>query len=355
MKKKLLFVIKSQFGYHLDTYKYCMYLKNSWDITYICFDNGKIKRNAEGLNIIYISNKSNFFLRAIHFYVNIIKEIYYNDYSLIFINYFNPCFIIKLLFWRKKFILDIRSGSVTKNKYKNRLNNYLIKFNSLFFKNISIISKSLANYLKINNYTVVPVGAEQISTNNKNFNKFELLYIGTLVNRRIEETIQGLYLFMNMVKSSSIKYHIFGSGESEKYQLLKIINKLTLQDNVIYHGYKTHDEMQEFFDKCNVGISYIPITNYYNYQPPTKTFEYILSGMVCVATNTPENQRIINGENGILCKDNSQSFANALNEVYKKRKSYDSYNIRLTMKHYEWKNIIYNIFEPFIQMVIAEN
>jgi len=42
---------------------------------------------------------------------------------------------------------------------------------------------------------------------------------------------------------------------------------------------------------------------YYDCQPATKTFEYILSGMVCIATSTYENKKLINNINGVLCND----------------------------------------------------
>jgi hypothetical protein len=45
MKKKLLIINKIQFGYHTDTFKYCQYLKDEFDITYICFDAKEIKIN----------------------------------------------------------------------------------------------------------------------------------------------------------------------------------------------------------------------------------------------------------------------------------------------------------------------
>lgn len=41
---------------------------------------------------------------------------------------------------------------------------------------------------------------------------------------------------------------------------------------------------------------YVPITDYYEYQPPTKTFEYVLSGLLCLATATSSNKEVITEE-----------------------------------------------------------
>lgn len=40
-KKKLLIINKDPFRYHVDTYKYCQYLRDRYDITYICIEPSK--------------------------------------------------------------------------------------------------------------------------------------------------------------------------------------------------------------------------------------------------------------------------------------------------------------------------
>ena len=63
------------------------------------------------------------------------------------------------------------------------------------------------------------------------------------------------------------------------------------------------------------------MTKFYDIQTPTKTFEYIISGLFCIATNTTANKNLINKDNGILCDDNATSFSNALMKLYKFRGS----------------------------------
>ena len=38
IKSKIVIINKTQFGYHTDYYKYCEYLKDDYDITFLCFD-----------------------------------------------------------------------------------------------------------------------------------------------------------------------------------------------------------------------------------------------------------------------------------------------------------------------------
>lgn len=41
------------------------------------------------------------------------------------------------------------------------------------------------------------------------------------------------------------------------------------------------------------------MTEYYDSQPPTKTFEYALSGLYVLATKTRENEKVITNDNGV--------------------------------------------------------
>src|SRR5699024_2778090 len=152
-----------------------------------------------------------------------------------------------------------------------------------------------------------------ISTIDKDFSTLNLLYVGTLNNRNITQTIEGLSIFLkNNPKVKNITtYDIVGDGD-EYSQLMALVDKLSLNHIVKFHGRVPHFKLKMFFDRCNVGISYIPITEYYNYQPPTKTFEYILSGIPCIATQTFENQSLVVADNGILCEDTPVGFSKAL-------------------------------------------
>jgi hypothetical protein len=88
---------------------------------------------------------------------------------------------------------------------------------------------------------------------------------------------------------------------------------------------------------------------YYDFQPPTKTFEYVLSGMICIATSTYENKRLVSHVNGVLCKDNSESFYHALKTAFLRRKSFDYTKIVSSLKFYEWSNIVKNTLMPILE------
>src|SRR5690606_2773135 len=172
----------------------------------------------------------------------------------------------------------------------------------------------------------------------------------TLNGRNIDQTILGLSNFMKKHPNMKISYDIIGDG-NELTQLTQLINDLELASIVKLHGRIPHIKLKPFFDNSNIGVSYIPITEYYEFQPPTKTFEYIMSGLPCIATRTNENKHLITHENGVLCNDTPESFANALETIDERSALYNSDRIRESLKEYSWKNIVDNKLKPLLNKV----
>ena len=65
--KELLFVDKNPFGILIDTYKYCEYLKEEYDITYVCIDYGYNKLSMEGVKVVYVPNINSKLFRGVVF------------------------------------------------------------------------------------------------------------------------------------------------------------------------------------------------------------------------------------------------------------------------------------------------
>lgn len=351
--KKLLIITREQFGYLTDTYNYCKHLKDKFDITYICFNQNKEKISCENINIIYIEEKNNVNLSSYNFLKRTVEHIRvnHNKYDSIFCVFFRFCFLIPILTRNENIILDIRTGNVNNNKYKNLIGNIEIKFNSLFFKKISIICESLAKKLNIKKYEILPLGANKFIKKDFIDNEMNLIYIGTFNNRNIHETIHayGKYLKERKEKVPT-KYTIIGDGADKEIELIKdTIEELNISKYVELMGRVSNDNLGEFMKTHNIGISYVPITKYYNVQPPTKTYEYIMNGLVCIATETDENKKIINKKNGVLCKDNLNSLSEALHVVQKNLEIYDCKELSFTVYENTWENISKSIFLKIIK------
>jgi len=176
------------------------------------------------------------------------------------------------------------------------------------------------------------------------------LYVGTLSQRRIHETVEGLSIFIKKTGSHIIaSYDIFGYGTTKDVEkLIYSIHNYGLDNIVSYHGMKNHTELKAYFEKCNLGVSYVPITEYYDLQPVTKTYEYILSGLPCIGTETYANRKVINDQNGVLCKDNAESFASALDTIVQRRGGLDSSKIRATLRDFSWQSIVEFYLKPLL-------
>jgi len=342
MKKKLLIINQAQFGYHTDSYYWTKYLQDLFEITYICWDYNHKKIELNDINIIYISRNGNIAVRNLRFIFYVLKELK-NGYLFHIIKYFRGCSILKILNLSKKILFDIRTGSVNKKKINRFVYDFLIKTEAKFFKYVSVISKSLAQKLGLSKKAyILPLGADIISDSNKIFNSINLLYVGTLSNRNIEQTIKGFSRFYHEYKDIiRISYTIIGSGyNNEEDDLKELIRSENLSDSVILTGRIPHNKLKTYFDECNIGVSYIPVTDYFDVQPPTKTFEYLLSGMPVIATNIQENIAVVNKEDGVLINDDSLSFYHGLKKSYENKKQYQSETIRQQSLKYTWHNIV---------------
>jgi glycosyltransferase involved in cell wall biosynthesis len=348
MKNKLLIINKIQFGYHTDYYKYCEYLKDKFDITFLCFDSGLKKMNVADVKVGFVSTKGNRLVRGIRFFFFGARFIFKFN-GVIFIHFFEGCQYLKFLFPLKRMILDIRTLSIIENIERRKKENSLIKNACKAFDFITFISEGVRDKLNINkiNTSILPLGSDMISETKKDFKRLKLLYIGTLNNRNIIQTIEGIKLFVQKYGEKQITYDIVGVG-GEFNQIKDRLNILGLQNVVKMHGRVPNNEIKPFLDKCNIGVSYVPMTDYYDYQPVTKTFEYILSGLVCIASRTHENKLAVNDENGVLCDDNPQSFADSIEIIARNPHKWNSDIIRMTLKEHTWKNIVEKYLYPVL-------
>lgn len=343
LKKSLLFANQSQYGYHIDYVQYCKYLKSDFDIIFFCWDYGREKISETDIKIYYISRKGNIIKRNIRFIIKLLNYINHSNNDFVFIHYFIGSSLITLFAKdKKKLHLDIRTGSDSQNVLKRNIYNSVLRIESLFYKSKSIISLGLRNLLHISKTShILPLGANPSSIQFKCQHRLHLLYVGTFDNRRIEDTINGFYLFLEQNTQADIHYTIVGSGmKNESENLQRLIIQKGLQSYIDLTGYVLHHQLSQFYELSNAGVSYIPRKPYYEFQPATKTFEYLMSGMPVIATQTYENKQIINELNGILINDSPISFANGIHKLYNSIHTFDKNEIKKSVKNYEWERIV---------------
>lgn len=347
MKPNLVCINSEQFGYHTDTYYYCKYLKDKYEISYICWDHGLKKITMPGVHVEYV-DRTGGIARVVRLVKCILNSISSRN-TIIFIKYFKMVStLVHLLQPCNPIVLDIRTGSIEPNPGRRFVEDLFLKVESSLFKNITVISESLARKLGLEKKaSILPLGADIISSTNKKFDHLSLLYVGTLYNRKIENAIIGFAEFHKKYKGDCpLKFTIIGAGVRDEIANLKAIAiQHGINDLVHILGRVPHDQLEVYFDTHNIGVSYIPITSYYDVQPATKTFEYLLSGMPVLATATSENRLVINPSNGVLVADTSDAYCHGLIDISNRLKLYDSAQIRRESDRYSWKIIVDNLVE----------
>lgn len=341
MKKKILIVSTNQFGYLSDYYYWCKYLRNDYDIQYLCFDRKLDKLVLENVDVVYVKIdnrkiKSHFELCKTA--ISICKNSSFN--YVIIGQFFLFSFILPLLTRKCNLFYDIRTVAVDGNYISRYLHNLEMFINTLIYKKIIGISPFIQKFYKISSskFVCLPLGADIFSTQNKDFRKLDLLYIGTLSNRNIIDTVIGFHKYS--LYDDSASYTIIGGGSKhEEDEITNYILNNNLSDRIQYLGYLPHSIAKKYFTQCNVGVSYIPMIDYYDKQPPTKTYEYILSGLFCIATATSANRAIVSKTNGRLIEDNSDSFFLALKDVMT-HNDLSSVEIRNSLINCSWSNIV---------------
>ena len=352
MKPKLLIINKCQFGYLTDSYKWCEYLREEYDIKVLCINSNLPKISIPGVNVKYVNFNYPFLIRSFLFtIISLITVLTFK--GKIFVVYYPTCSILKRILPWKKIHVDVRTLSVKKDSKIRKSNDKLLIKDCSYFDSISAISKGVADKMELPNIKILPLGSDIISTKSKNYtDRINLLYVGTLSNRNIEQTISGLKLFIDKFPNQSIQYDIIGDGFYDELQIIKnTTEKLHLANIVKIHGRVPYNKLKKYFDNSNIGISYIPITEYYQNQPPTKTYEYILSGLFCLATATNSNKELITTDNGILIQDDPESFCKGLEIFINNRAVISEKKIKESLSQYTWGNIVKNKLKPIIESI----
>ncbi|HPY67087.1 MAG TPA: glycosyltransferase [Bacteroidales bacterium] len=347
MKKNILFINQNQFGYHITYYKYCKNLvKDDYNITFLCWDYGRTRISIDGIKVYYSSRNGNIIQRNIRFIKQATTLIRRGSFDVVFVKYFRGCFLLPLLCSKKQYFhLDIVTGGISKNDFKRSMYNHILKFESRFFNNVSTISEGLKSILKLSDETkIFPLGADPVHVQRIPKARLSLLYVGVLSSRNIIDTVEGVRLFLKDHPSADIHYTIIGGAwNNEADELKSKIERDKLENVIELHGYIPHNNLINFYANANAGVSYIPVKPWYEFQPATKTFEYLMAGMPVIATSTCENRRVINSRNGLLIDDNAISFSEALGKIYDNIGSYDEEEIRESVSQYRWEKLVSNL------------
>ena len=352
MRTRLVIVNTEQFGYHIDTYYYCKLLKEHYDIHYVGWDHGFDKMELEGIKLTYVSRDGS--LARVRRFIEAIQAACAPNPSakdqktILFVKYAPGLAVLqRFLVHNVVHVLDIRTGSVTKGRVARSFKNWLMRREASFYRHLTVISESLAaTHGWAHRAKIVPLGAVEISAVDKKFAALNMLYVGTLFNRNIDQMVLGVAAYLKSQQDTetdgqtAVTLTVVGGGPgNELDQLRDIVATHDVGAHIKIEGQVPHDKLEHYFDTHNIGMSYIPMTPYFDVQPPTKTFEYLLSGMAVLATATSENARIIQPDNGRLIEDSAAAVQQAVAAMANAPATFDSRSIRQAARPFLWSTI----------------
>ncbi len=135
-------------------------------------------------------------------------------------------------------------------------------------------------------------------------------------------------------------YHLYIYGDGEDYEPLNA--EFGKDENIYFMGHVTYEEIIKAMPTFDYGISYIPQTLYYEYQPPLKTIEYLGAGLPVIATRTHGNRIYVNEGNGIIINDNEEELRAAIQRITTIK--FDRQKIHDNMMKFSWDNILQRAF-----------
>lgn len=339
MKPRLIIVSPRQYGYQTDYLKYVEYLPEVYCVVFLCVDQGEQKFECDNADIRYIKFV-NLRLSYLWFIIYTIFYVAFHSGKVMTTNFSGCRYLKRILFWRKM-IVNIRTVSVEKDIVKASIQNERIRRDALPFDRIIMISKGGAEQLRLpmDKVDIVGLGSDVISKEPKTYERLHLLYVGTLCNRDIPKTVMGFHNYLMVSGDTHATYDIVGDGD-ELDEIKHYVSDNQLEKQIFIHGRVRYNELRPFFDRCNIGVSFVPITEAYNHQPPTKTYEYINSGLFTIATNNQVHRETVIRDCGILIDDTVEAFCKALYDINSMK--IDERSVRNCGVHYLWEPIVMN-------------
>jgi hypothetical protein len=213
-KKKILILASEQFGFSTTLFKYCEYALNEFDFTYVCWDYKLPKVKLPGVRVIYVSRESNLIVRNFKLLQAFHKEIQF-VYDLVFVTYSRGISIVKLLNPHANFAIYIDTFGVMSNNIKRAIYDFALKLEVLVFEKITVISTGVGNRLGLKKHQILPLGGERYSSLTNPLEQLCLLYVGTLFNRNIIESVKGFHKYIKLHSTNeTVGWYAWFDGEA---------------------------------------------------------------------------------------------------------------------------------------------
>jgi glycosyltransferase involved in cell wall biosynthesis len=351
---RLLIVSFEQFGYHADSHEYCRHLGDRFRITYLCPDQGLPHQSLADVEVIH-RQRPPLGKVELGLLIEAHRLLQRRRYAVAFLRRTKFSFLLRLLHPRTPMVFDIRSGSIEGSGPRRILENVLLRANAVFFSNITVISSGLARQLGLPRRAhVVPLGADlQPLSAAPRRDELRLVYVGTFKNRRLELTVEGLGEFVrNAAADLSVRYTLVGFGsEAEREAIRDAALTSGLGDRVQIRDRIDRRDLPALLAEHNVGVAFTPQVPCFEHQPSTKVFEYLQSGLLCIATDNQANREVISSVNGVLVPGSADGFRRGLEELAGKLPHWNPHEVADSVRGHTWRAIVEENLAPYLERI----
>lgn len=199
----------------------------------------------------------------------------------------------------------------------------MIKADHIFVQSEQMKRDIINEGISEHKLTAVPMGVEMskvpYSSNDLTLENTSptVVYLGTLNRvRRIDFLVRAFAQTKNLVPNAIL--YFVGSGEykSDLDFLKKEVDRLQLNDSVIFTGFLPMEQAWEYVGRANVCVSPFYPTATLNSTSPTKLIEYMAMGKAVVANDHPEQSLVIAESGAGICVPyNENAFGNAIADL----------------------------------------
>jgi glycosyltransferase involved in cell wall biosynthesis len=352
MRNGITLVARNQFGYQTDYFNFSKILTQKFgreSVTSLCLDAGFEKIPPENAVVVYVAGQSHSKLfRFASLLKASLSALKLGD--TLVVKYFPGASLLRFSRCRKNLVIDIRTLSVSPNILKRTLQDLLCRIEIMGHRRIAVVSEQVANKLKLNNWHLLPLGANPPFLNRKDRqppgNETPIfVYAGTLDGRDLITMLDG---FQIASLRMDVKLRIIGDGTSRP-RLLAHCEELKIEDRVEFFGHIPHGEQfSSLLTSSTFGIVHVPPTDYYACQPSTKMYEYWAHGLPVLCSNYPAGASDVEFGTGSVYEFNPSDLADCILESCRNIEAFSFSKIQELANKHTWYSVVQSHLVPLL-------
>ncbi len=263
-----------------------------------------------------------------------------------------PCFLVWNIHPSQFFETHSKKNNLILRYLSNKLNSFLKKVCYKGAKLCSatmpvgealeeeLITKAIPRdklrlvYLGVDDMFIPSFVKKKIETNTP----LKLLYAGSLTKER------GLYIMLKalaFVNSGGLKATllIVGCSETARREILRIADELKIRGYITIEGILDYCQMPSRMHSADIGLQLLECNTYFSMSPPSKLFEYLVSGLPAIVNDIPtHNLYVEDNETGFIIQYDPEDLAERISYICENKHIIPemSSNCRKASGKYRW-------------------